>query len=159
MLRISSLLSPLVVVTAVALAGCAAPAYQTFPAAYPGAAPGGYPANAGYYSPYGRVANVEFVRDNSPSVGVGTVAGGALGGVVGNRFGGGSGRAAATIAGVIGGALIGHALEQNANSGGRGYYRVTVQMESGGMRSFDYAEPPNVQVGERVRVDGNQLYR
>ena len=56
-------------------------------------------------------------------------------------------------------ALIGRAVEQNSNRGGQGVYRVTVQMEDGGTRSFDYAEPPNVQVGERVRVDGNQLYR
>ena len=63
------------------------------------------------------------------------------------------------IIGAVGGALIGRAVEQNSNRGGQGVYRVTVQMEDGGTRSFDYAEPPNVQVGERVRVDGNQLYR
>ena len=76
----------------------------------------------------------------------------------GHQVGGGSGKTAATIIGAVGGALVGRAIEQNT-SRGQGVYRVTVQLDNGGARTFDYAEPPNVQVGERVRVDGNQLYR
>ena len=61
--------------------------------------------------------------------------------------------------GVVGGALIGRALEQNMNRNTVDHYRVTVQFDNGGTRQFDYAQAPNVQIGDRVRADGDQLYR
>ncbi|MEZ5608310.1 MAG: glycine zipper 2TM domain-containing protein [Burkholderiaceae bacterium] len=141
-------------VAAAALAGCAAPGYYQ-PAQ--GAYPAGQPGNAGY-SQFGRVADVRFLQGSGSSGMAGTVIGGAVGGLAGHQIGGGSGKTAATIIGAVGGALVGRAIEQN-NSRGQGVYRVTVQLDNGGTRTFDYAEAPNVQVGERVRVDGNQLYR
>lgn len=140
---------------AAALVGCAAPGYYqpvqgTYPAAQPGSAA---------YAQFGRVSDVRFVRGSDSSGVAGTVIGGAVGGLAGHQIGGGSGRTAATIIGAVGGALIGRALEQNHNRGGQGVYRVTVQLDQGGARTFDYADPPNVQVGDRVRVEGNQLYR
>ena len=141
-------------VAAAALAGCAAPGYsQPGQVAYPA----GQPANASY-SQFGRVADVRYVQNGGSSGVAGTVIGGAVGGLAGHQVGGGSGKTAATIIGAVGGALVGRAIEQNT-SRGQGVYRVTVQLDNGGARTFDYAEPPNVQVGERVRVDGNQLYR
>jgi outer membrane lipoprotein SlyB len=90
----------------------------------------------------------------------GAVVGGAVGGLAGNQVGGGRGRTAATIAGVAAGALIGNAVGQNATrSQGRDYYRVTVQLDNGQMHSLDYADAPSVRIGDRVRLDGNQLYR
>ena len=142
-------------VAAVALAGCAAPGYYQ-PAQ--GSYPAGNPGNAGY-AQFGRVADVRFLQGSGSSGVAGTVIGGAVGGIAGHQVGGGSGRTAATIIGAVGGALVGRAIEQNNSRGGQGVYRVMVQMDDGGSRQFDYAEPPNVQVGERVRVDGNQLYR
>ena len=38
-------------------------------------------------------------------------------------------------------------------------YRVTVRLDSGETRAFDYASLPNLRVNDRVRVEGNQLYR
>ena len=150
------LFSTLAAASALALLGCASPGYyQPTGGAYPASAP---VSNAGY-AQFGRVADVRFLQGNGSSGVAGTVIGGAVGGLAGHQVGGGSGKTAATIIGAVGGALIGRAVEQNSNRGGQGVYRVTVQMEDGGTRSFDYAEPPNVQVGERVRVDGNQLYR
>ena len=141
------LFSTLAAASALALLGCASPNYyQPTGGAYPAGAP---VSNAGY-AQFGRVADVRFLQGNGSSGVAGTVIGGAVGGLAGHQVGGGSGKTAATI---------GRAVEQNSNRGGQGVYRVTVQMEDGGTRSFDYAEPPNVQVGERVRVDGNQLYR
>lgn len=104
------------------------------------------------------MADVRYVQNGGSSGVAGTVIGGAVGGLAGHQVGGGSGKTAATIIGAVGGALVGRAIEQNT-SRGQGVYRVTVQLDNGGARTFDYAEPPNVQVGERVRVDGNQLYR
>ncbi|HMN22820.1 MAG TPA: glycine zipper 2TM domain-containing protein [Ottowia sp.] len=146
----------LALAAAAALAGCAMPGYQQpIGGSYPG---GGVSSPA--YAQYGRVTNVEFVRGGGASQGVGgAVVGGVVGGLAGHQIGGGSGRTAATIVGAVGGALIGNALERNMSGSGQDFYRVTVQLDNGSVRSFDYAQAPNVQVGERVRVEGNQLYR
>lgn len=116
-------------------------------------------SSSGYAQRYGRVTNVEYMR-GSPSQGVaGAVVGGAVGGLAGNQVGHGHGRAAATVAGVVGGALIGNLLERNMNRNNVDYYRVTVQFDQGGIQQFDYAQAPDVRIGDRVRADGDQLYR
>ena len=125
---------------------------------YPPGSTQPYPA-AGTYSQYGQVTNVEYVRGNQSSGVAGAVIGGAVGGLAGSQVGGGSGRTAATVAGVVGGALIGRAIEQRNSQPGQDYYRVTVRLDNGTVRSFDYADAPNVRIGDRVRADGNQLYR
>lgn len=114
----------------------------------------------GYYAQYGRVTDVQYVRGGGSGGVVGTVAGGAAGGLLGHQVGKGSGRTAATIAGAVGGALIGNAIERNAGGlGGQPGYRVTVQFDDGTVRNFNYADSPNVRIGDRVRAEGNQLYR
>ena len=142
---------------AAVLAACAAPG-QPVGGSYLGHQ-GGYASSSGYYAQFGQVVNVEYLRSAGSSGVAGAVVGGAVGGLAGNQIGRGSGRAAATIVGAIGGALIGSAIEQNSNRGGREYYRVTVQLDNGAVRSFDYAQPPDVIIGDRVRIEGNQLYR
>lgn len=145
------------------LAACADPMYQQ-----PGYQnqpvyqdDGGVYGQSGNQAREGRVTNVERIRRGGGSGGVvGTVAGGAAGGLIGHQVGKGSGRTAATIAGAIGGALIGRALEGNYSQHGQSdYYRVTVQFDNGGVRSFDYADMPDIRIGDRVRAYGNQLYR
>ena len=134
-----------------ALAACASPYQQ-----------GGYSqgGQGGYAQGVGTVTNVQLVRGQGGSGLTGAVVGGAVGGLAGNQVGGGSGRAAATVAGLAAGALIGRAIEQNSTrSQGRDYYRVTVQLDNGQMHSLDYGDAPNVRIGDRVRLDGNQLYR
>lgn len=130
----------------------------------------GYPVNSGgnvwgnqgYQVQQGRVLNIETVRVQDPSgVGAGgAIAGGLIGGVVGNQIGKGSGRTAATIAGVVGGALAGNAM-QNSMGGGsvRDVYRVTVQISDGSVRAFDYQQPPQLNIGDHVRIDGDRIYR
>lgn len=120
---------------------------------------GGYGYQNGAYSQFGRVTNVEYVRSGGSDGVVGTVAGGAVGGLLGHQVGGGRGRTAATIAGAIGGALIGNALERNTDLGGQPVYRVTVQFDDGSTRNFHYANAPDVRIGDRVRAEGDQLYR
>ena len=154
--------SAAVVTVAAALAACAAPANQPVSGAYPAypAGPNTYPANP-QYANFGRVTNVEYLRGGTGTGGVaGAVVGGAVGGLAGNQVGGGSGRTAATVVGVVGGALIGRAIEQNMNrNSGQDFYRVTVQFDNGSVQTFDYAQAPDVRIGDRVRADGNQLYR
>lgn len=135
-----------------------------------------YPANGcGYNNPncysqqqqpqyvqQGRILNIETVRvQDSSGIGAGgAIAGGVIGGVLGNQVGGGSGRTLATIAGVVGGALAGNAVQNNMGGGSvRDIYRVTVQLQDGSVRAFDYQHAPQFNIGERVRIDGNQLYR
>lgn len=157
MIQFKRMLSTVVVVTSVAtLAACAAPGQpmqSSGPTAYPRSA--SVPAAPSY----GRVTNVEYVRGGQSQGVAGAVIGGGLGGVVGNQIGSGSGRTLATVAGVVGGALIGRRVQQNMDTSQSGHYRVTVQLDDGAMRSFDYVDPPSVQVGDRVRLDGEELYR
>lgn len=119
----------------------------------------GYPASQNGYAQWGQVTRVEMVRGERASGTLGTIAGGVVGGVAGNQVGGGSGRTIATVVGAVGGALIGRTIEQNNRQPSDDHYRVTVRMEDNSVRDFDYREPPNVREGERVRVDGDQLYR
>ena len=157
MLTTQRLISSLAAIgAATLLTACESPRH--YHAQNPPSYPGAYPGNQAYAS-YGRVTNVEYLRGSQTNGAAGAVAGGAVGGLLGNQVGRGGGRAAATVAGVIGGALIGHSIEQNMNRNSVDYYRVTVQFDNGGLRSFDYAQPPNVQIGDRVRAEGDQLYR
>lgn len=148
---------------ALALAGCAQPMGGGY-GGYPGAQPyptaqtaPGYQNNAVLS---GTVTNVQYIQGSQGPGVVGTVAGGAIGGLAGHQIGKGSGRTVATILGAVGGALVGNAIESNVTSeSNRPYYQVSVQFDDGSVRTFDYAQPPQVQIGERVRAQGNQLYR
>jgi outer membrane lipoprotein SlyB len=112
---------------------------------------------------YARVTNVELVstqQAGSGGIGAGAVVGGLVGGLLGHQIGGGTGQDIATVAGVVGGALIGNAIQNNqVPATVNQIYRVTVQQDNGVSRAFDYTEQPNVRVGDRVRVENNQLYR
>lgn len=162
------------------LTACAAPGYQqtsypsqpvaTYPAqTYPaGTYPAGTYPSAGYPQSYpvqvqqGRIVNIETVRvQDSSGVGAGgAIVGGVLGGLVGHQIGGGSGRTLATAAGVVGGALAGNAVQNHAGGGSvRDIYRVTVETRDGSLRAFDYPNPPQLNIGDRVRIEGDQLVR
>lgn len=88
---------------------------------------------------------------------LGTIAGGLLGGVIGNQVGGGSGQDAARIIGAIGGAYAGNRAQNNMDKDQM--YRVTVRLQEGGTRDFDYAEDPQVAVGTPVKIEGDLLVR
>lgn len=96
------------------------------------------------------------VKDDHPNV-LGTIAGGVLGGVLGSQVGGGSGRDLATIAGAVGGAYAGNRVENNMNK--NKVYRVTMRLDNGSTRSFDYADDPGLTAGARVKVENNALVR
>ena len=133
---------------------------QTYPGqTYPSA---GYPQSYPVQVQQGRIVNIETVRvQDSSGVGAGgAIVGGVLGGLVGHQIGGGSGRTLATAAGVVGGALAGNAVQNHAGGGSvRDIYRVTVEMRDGSLRAFDYPNAPQLNIGDRVRVEGDQLVR
>lgn len=145
----------------VSLTACVAPppAYTT---SYPYQAPPVQPIRSSYIE-YGRVANIEVIRTETPGYapgGGGAVAGGVIGGVLGNQIGHGGGRAAATALGVVGGALLGNNIEANNNRPRVAEsYRISVQTENGGYRAFDVASPGDLRIGDRVRLDNGQISR
>lgn len=96
------------------------------------------------------------VKSDHPNV-LGTIAGGVLGGVLGHQVGGGSGRDLATIAGAVGGAYAGNRVENNMNR--KQVHRVSVKLDNGTTRTFDYAEDPGMKPGARVKVVNNALER
>lgn len=106
---------------------------------------------------YGTVRSIQLMNSSSRGFGGGAILGAVLGGVVGNQFGSGSGRKVATGAGLIGGALAGNEIEKR-NQTGNQIYRVTVQMHNGLTQQFDYQQIGNLQVGDQVRVEGQQIF-
>ena len=153
------------VVLVAGLAACAAPMSQQPVSTYPQQTQN-YPTQApqGNYVEYGRVNNVEVLRtqEQARTGGLGAVLGGVAGAVVGRQIGGGSGRDIATVAGAVGGAVAGNAIEKNrnaANAPTNQTYRVSVQMDNGTMRAYDVPSFGELRIGDRVKVENNQLYR
>lgn len=155
MTRTPTLLGALVLAAGAGLAGCAAPVTRTVhvydePATY-------RPASD---VRYGSVRRIEEIDTQVRPSGGGAVLGGVIGGVVGNQFGGGFGRAALTALGAFGGAALGNNIEQNQDAAASGrVWRVVVDFDDGGSRSFDYHELFGLHVGERVQLRHGILSR
>lgn len=156
------------------LAACApyptrGPSYPQYPQAQPQQQvypQGGYQnqQNTPYGTEYGRVSNVEVLQNQSRSQtsGAGAILGAVVGGVLGNQVGGGSGRAAATAVGAIGGALLGNTVEGRNNSQDvydQAGYRITIQLDQGGLRAYDVSTPGDLRMGDRVRLYNGQISR
>jgi outer membrane lipoprotein SlyB len=107
---------------------------------------------------YGSISSIDLVPVASRSSGGGAVLGAVLGAVIGNQVGSGNGRAAATGLGAVGGALIGNNIEMRRKSESE-IYRVGVRYDNGRLGQFDYQRIDDLQVGDRVRVEGGLLHR
>lgn len=103
----------------------------------------------------GTVISVTPVVVQPKASGVGAVGGAILGGVLGHQFGGGHGKDAMTAVGAIGGALAGNEVEKSQRQTTR--YDVGVRLEDGSVRSFSFSIPPDVSVGDRVKVENGTL--
>ena len=140
-----------------------------YPSQYPSQYPNQYPSQGQYpaqnpqgnYVEYGRVTNMEVFQVQEPGrgTGLGAVLGGVAGAVIGHQIGGGTGKDLATIAGGVGGAVAGNAIEKNRNTGVGQAYRVTVQLDNGGARSYDMPSTGELRIGDRVRIQNGQLFR
>ena len=53
---------------------------------------------------------------------------------------------------------MGNEVEKSARREQQGV-RVNVHLDQGGQRSFDYRSAAELRVGDRVRIEGHQLYR
>lgn len=116
------------------------------------------PSDAAYVQ-YGTVSSIENVHASQNTSGAGAAIGGVAGAVVGRQFGDkGNGRALGTMLGAFAGAVLGNEIERQ-NRGARGYTRVLVQLDRGGERSFNLAQVSELRVGDRVRIENNQMFR
>ena len=109
---------------------------------------------------YGVVRSIEASSvAGDQAQGGGAVLGGIIGAVVGRQFADSNhGKNVGTVAGAVGGALIGNEVEKNSRREQQGV-RVNVQLEQGGVRTFDFKSSGELRVGDRVRIEGNQLFR
>jgi outer membrane lipoprotein SlyB len=144
-------------VSAIALAACG----STYGPASPSSGPVPVTSSTtSSMSGYGVIQSIEAVPTGQTGggVGLGTVAGAVVGGVLGNQVGSGRGRTAATVAGAAGGALAGGQMQRNSQAASQGQaYRVTVRMDNGAMQTLLQDNPPNLQIGERVRVSNGVI--
>jgi outer membrane lipoprotein SlyB len=109
---------------------------------------------------YGVVRSIEAVASaGDQPQGGGAVLGGVLGAILGRQFAdSSSGKNVGTVAGAVGGALIGNEVEKNVRREQQGV-RVNVQLDQGGARSFEFKSSGELRIGDRVRIEGDQLYR
>jgi outer membrane lipoprotein SlyB len=110
-------------------------------------------------SSYGVISSIETVDARQSTSGAGAVIGGVAGAVLGRQMGSaGNGRTAGTVLGAVGGALIGNEIEkQQAHTQDR--YRLVVHLDNGGTRAYNVARLDGWRVGDRVRLDGQGVYR
>jgi outer membrane lipoprotein SlyB len=139
---------------AVLLGACAHPSHRNAPVY------GGHGPSSPYGASYGVVRAIDPIgMPHDQPQGAGAVVGGVIGAVVGRQLGGSSsGKNVGTVAGAVGGAIIGNEIEKNARRDG-GAVRISVTLDDGSLRRFDFRESGGLRVGDRVRIEGNQLYR
>ena len=140
---------------AVALAGCAqGPGYQSqSPQPYPAQQ---YP-NQGYQGQgayFGVVERIEVINRGNPNNVGGTVIGAIVGGLIGNQIGHSGG---ATVLGAAGGAVVGNTISRQRASNEA--FRVSIRMNDGSYRTMDEPNIADLRTGDRVRIEGNNIYR
>ena len=146
-------------VAALSLGACAmSPPSQNEPSYSQGSIGSAQPA-AYYNYNTGTVSSIELVRGNTSGMSpVGAVIGAVVGGVLGNQIGEGRGKTAATVVGAAGGALAGNEIGKRSGST-QDMHRVSIRFDNGGSQTIDVPHPGDLRVGDRVRVDGNQISR
>lgn len=107
---------------------------------------------------YGYVERIEVVPKSAARNVAGTVIGSVIGGIIGSQIGSGTGQTAATIAGAVGGAVAGNVIEKRTR-GANETFRVTVRLDNGGYQTVTQDNITDLRTGDRVRVDGNMVYR
>jgi outer membrane lipoprotein SlyB len=80
---------------------------------------------------------------------VGAIGGALVGGGLGSLIGGGTGQTVATVVGAIGGGYLGHEAAQRSQ---KMVWRIGVRYDDGSIASIQQTSPPNLRIGDRVRV-------
>ena len=105
----------------------------------------------------GVVISVQAIEQEGKGSGLGVIAGGVTGGLVGNQIGQGSGRDIATVIGVVGGAIAGNKIEKTIKK--TQVYDVTVRMNNSEDRIVHYETDPGFAIGDKVKIENNQVVR
>lgn len=105
----------------------------------------------------GKVVAVNLHEKEGEGGALGIIAGGATGAVLGHQVGGGMGKDLATIAGAVGGAYAGKKIEEKVKT--RKVWAVSVRYDDGRTHSFEFAQDPDLKVGDTVRNSGNSIVR
>lgn len=105
----------------------------------------------------GVVESIRTIERKGAGTGVGAVAGGLTGAVVGNQIGGGHGRTAMAVLGGVGGAFVGNEIEKNVKK--TTAFQIKIRMNDGSLRVTTQSTPPEVAVGDRVRVEDGAVSR
>lgn len=157
-----------VIAGAVMLAGCVGqPHYQTqspsqqYPSQsqqYPSQVRPTVQSYQSQSSYIGIVDRIELIRRDGGNNIAGTVIGGIVGGLIGHQIGGGSGKTAATVVGAVGGAYAGNLIEQRQRAPNESF-RVSVSMDDRTYRTIDVDNITDLRTGDRVRLEGNSIYR
>lgn len=115
------------------------------------------PANQALCAGCGKVVAVNLHEKEGEGGALGIIAGGATGAVLGHQVGGGMGKDLATIAGAVGGAYAGKKIEEKVKT--RKVWAVSVRYGDGRTHSFEFAQNPDLKVGDTVRNSGNSIVR
>ena len=105
----------------------------------------------------GVIESIKLVELKGEGTGVGAVTGGVLGAVVGKEIGAGRGKTLATVAGAAGGAYAGNEIEKNMKKST--YFRVTVRMNNGSVRTITQKTDPGFKSGDSVKIENGTLVR
>ena len=146
---------------ALGVMGCAGPYQQPYYGSSPAPSQSypapNYPAQAQSYQ-LGYVDRIEVINRSAGDNAAGTIIGGIIGGLIGTQIGSGRGRTAATIAGAVGGAAAGNVIEGRRRADHE-TFRVTVRLDNGSMQTITQENINDLHTGDRVRLDGNMIYR
>lgn len=116
------------------------------------------PSAGAAYAQVGQVVRIDHVHARNNTTGAGALAGGLAGAAFGRQFGSSSdGKAMGTFLGAIAGIFIGNEIEKD-QTGRQGVVRISVALDDGSQRSFDYRDAGDLRVGDRVRVEGGRLH-
>lgn len=105
----------------------------------------------------GTISAIREVERKGEGTGLGAIGGAVIGGVLGNQIGRGKGKTIATVGGAAGGAYAGHQIEKSARS--TKVWNVTIRMDNGSDRTIALGTAPSLAVGDRVRLEGNNIIR
>ena len=123
-----------------ALAGCSAP-----------------PAYEVSQPDSGRVGTVESITQDSVqkmNSAVATIGGALIGGGLGSLVGGGTGKTVATVVGAVGGGFVGHEVSEKDR---QLVWRIAVRYDDGSYANVQQTQPPNLRIGDRVRVTASGI--
>lgn len=105
----------------------------------------------------GVIESIKLVELKGEGTGVGAVTGGVVGAVVGSQIGQGQGKTVAEVAGAAGGAYAGHEIEKSLKKST--YFRVTVRMNNGSVRTITQKTDPGFKTGDSVKIENGTLVK